>query len=273
MSDVRIELPASLTQLPTDELWRYARDLGLLLEPGTGRSELLGAIRTRQELLGTLDREAMLDVVVWGRIPVRRSATKEQLARDIATLAPQRFSGLSDRGLRALALLRDAEVRDGDDRAAIEQRLRRRSGIWARLRRRRRAMMGSLLARVVDGAARDDAYRFLPEDEGSSLKETIEDVGVVGGIARKLRGAADSYVHEKLDEIERRIDRKLDEIDERLGAWRDREIRNRLRLVKITLITTIIVAAISLGYDYIKTRSRTVEADEASSAEVDEPPP
>ena len=75
------------------------------------------------------------------------------------------------------------------------------------------------------------------------------------GIAQKLRGAADQYVHEKLDEIERRIDCKLDEIDGRLNEWRDREVRNRLRIIKITLITAILVAIISLGYDYLKSRS------------------
>jgi hypothetical protein len=58
----------------------------------------------------------------------------------------------------------------------------------------------------------------MPEDKNAvSLREQIADEGVVGGIARRIRGAADDYVHEKLDEIEQRIDRKLDEIDRRMG--------------------------------------------------------
>jgi tetrahydromethanopterin S-methyltransferase subunit G len=75
---------------------------------------------------------------------------------------------------------------------------------------------------------------------------------VVGGIARTIRGVADGYVHEKLDEIEARIDRKLDEIDRRLGEWRDREIVNRLKIIKITLIASVFVFLLSLGYNYLK---------------------
>ena len=41
-------------------------------------------------------------------------------------------------------------------------------------------------------------------------------------------------------------------IDARLGEWRDREIRNRLRIVKITLLASIVVALLSLGYNYVK---------------------
>ena len=36
--------------------------------------------------------------------------------------------------------------------------------------------------------------------------------------------------------------------------WRDREVKNRLRIVRITLITAIVVALISLGYDYLRAR-------------------
>ena len=94
-------------------------------------------------------------------------------------------------------------------------------------------------------------YQFLPEDD-RSLKRRIEEEGLVGGITRKIKGVADDYVREKLDEIELRIDRKLDEIDARLGEWRDREIRNRLRIVKITLLASIVVAVLSLGYNQVK---------------------
>ena len=92
---------------------------------------------------------------------------------------------------------------------------------------------------------------------------------MVGGIAKRIRGAADQYVEEKLDEIERRIDSKLDEIDRRLAEWRDREIKNRLKLVKITLVTAIIVAIVSLGYDYVKsTGSVRVTSQESTSADL-----
>ena len=124
------------------------------------------------------------------------------------------------------------------------------------IKRKRRRLMGSLINKLVStpgsGPDGDKAeYQFLPEDD-RSLKRRIEEEGLVGGITRKIKGVADDYVREKLDEIETRIDRKLDEIDARLGEWRDREIRNRLRIIKITLLASIVVAVLSLGYDYVK---------------------
>ena len=256
MGDASIKSSPSLADLPVDELAAYGGELGLAVDFHTPRGEVLRLIRERHELLLELDREAMLDVVVWARMPVRQSAGKELLAKHIAGITKLRFDGLSERGLKTLARLRGAAFSAGDDRSSIERKLRRQAGFWTRVQQKRRSVVGGFLSRVVEGTKREGEYRFLPEsEEGQSLKDTIEDVGVVGGIAQKLRGAADHYVHEKLDEIEKRIDRKLDEIDGRLSEWRDREISNRLRIVKITLIATILVAIISLGYDYLKSQS------------------
>ena len=66
-----------------------------------------------------------------------------------------------------------------------------------------------------------------------------------------MRRGADSYVNVKLDEIEARIDRKLDEIDRRLGEWRDKEVANRVRIIKITLWASVIVSVVSLIYAYV----------------------
>ena len=52
--------------------------------------------------------------------------------------------------------------------------------------------------------------------------------------------------------MEARIDRKLDEIDRRLAEWRDKEIANRIRILKITLWASVIVAIVSLLYSYIQ---------------------
>ncbi len=65
----------------------------------------------------------------------------------------------------------------------------------------------------------------------------------------------------KLDEIELRIDQKLNEIDQRLAEWRDREVANRLRILKITLGFTVVVAVLSLLYNYAK---REVDSRHAS---------
>ena len=82
-------------------------------------------------------------------------------------------------------------------------------------------------------------------------------------VAEQLRGAADSYlaakldeiearVDEKLDHVEQRIDRKIVELHEQLAEMRDRELRHRLRLLKITLIFTVLVAIISLVYKWVE---------------------
>ena len=260
----------SLSDVPDDELVAYAAALGLTADTQTPRGELLRVIRDRQELLLDIDHDALLDIVMWARVPVRKSASKEELARQIAAITKLRFDGLSDKGLRAMARLDGIDVQQADARKSIEKRLRGRRGLAARLRQRRRALVGSMLARFVERHDGASDYRFLPEDDANTgLKERIEDAGVVAGIAQKIRGAADSYVEQKLDDIERRIDRKLDEIDGRLGEWRDREVANRLRLVKITLITAIVVAVISLGYHYVKSRALSTEQPNARSVPVD----
>ena len=258
MSADRDSSSVSLSELPRDELLSYGRGLGLTFEDTTTEGELLRRIRERQELLVELDRDAMLDVVVWARRPVRQSASKEELAGHIAQISRGDFAGLSHRGLLALVRLRGLEASPEMGRETLETALKKSEGLWRKIRRKRRSLVGSWLAKVVHEISneRTDEYRFLPEETGDSLKTHIEEEGMVGGIARKLRGVADDYVHEKLDEIEARIDRKLDEIDKRLGEWRDREISNRLKILKITLIVSIIVALLGLGYDCLRSNVR-----------------
>ena len=84
------------------------------------------------------------------------------------------------------------------------------------------------------------------------MQEEIEEVGLLGGLTNRVKRTADSYLNQKLDEIESRIDRKLDEIDRRLGEWRDKEIANRIRILKITLWASVIVGIVSLLYAYLK---------------------
>jgi hypothetical protein len=244
----------SLADLPPDQLVEYGRELGLALADDTPPGEALRQIRQRQSLLVELDREALLDIVVWARRPVRRSASKETLAKEIARCEQTDFSRLSDRGLRAMARLQNLPGAEGDSRDDIIRGLRRRLGVWERLRRRRRRWVGHLVMRLVEGSEDEKPadFQFLPEDGPSTLQNDIETQGVVGGIARKLRGVADDYVREKLDEIEVRIDHKLDEIDARLAEWRDREVANRLRILRLTLIFSIVVALLCLVYDYAR---------------------
>jgi len=245
----------AVSELPVDELLAYGRELGLQLDAKMGQGELLRRVRERQELLLELDREALLDVVVWARRPVRASASKEELAKQIAAITKMKFEGLSDRGLAALAKLRGVPARSSEPRELIEARLKDAEPFWQRVRRKRRQAVGGLLDKMIAGHQEQtgEDYRFLPEEaNGTSLKERIAEDGIVGGIAHKLRGVADDYVRQKLDEIEARIDSKLDEIDRRMGEWRDKEIANRLRIIKITLVASVLVALLSLGYNLVK---------------------
>lgn len=244
----------AISDLPLDELVLYGLELGLELDRGTPQGEMLRLVRERQELLVELDRDALLDIVVWARRPVRASASKEQLAKEIATIKRMKMEGLSHRGVLALARLRGVAAREDQSIDEIERLMRAHESLWDKLQRRRRKVVASVISRMVDGS-KEGEYKFLPEDKTiapSSLKEQIVEEGVVGGIARRLRGVADDYVREKLDEIEQRIDRKLDEIDRRLGEWRDREIANRLKIIKYTLVASVLVALLSLVYDRIR---------------------
>ncbi|MEL7237798.1 MAG: hypothetical protein AAGK78_02970, partial [Planctomycetota bacterium] len=85
----------------------------------------------------------------------------------------------------------------------------------------------------------------------ANLRRNIEERGLFGGLADRVRTSADTYVNEKLDDIERRIDSKLDEIDQRLAEWRDKELANRLRILKITLWVSVAVSVVSLIYAYV----------------------
>ena len=246
----------AISDLPFDELITYGRELGLRLDRKMGHGEALRLVRERQELLVSLDREAMLDIVVWARRPVRKSASKEQLAKEIASITKMDFRGLGDKGLVTFAQLRGVAASESESRDFVEARIKDHEPLWDKVQRKRRRWMGSLISQMVNGHDEEEEYKFLPEEgRHPTLKDQIADEGVVGGIARRIRGVADDYVKEKLDEIEIRIDRKLDEIDARLSEWRDREIANRLKIIKITLVASVIVALLSYGYSWVKSKS------------------
>lgn len=184
---------------------------------------------------------------------------KERLARAVAKVTTMRFAGLSAEGLKVLAMCRGIPVRGDEPVPVLVEYLKAREGIMARLGRKRRSLMGVLAEKLVGGpgrgeAGREDAARSgAPAAESRRLKHEIEDQGLLGGITSRLRRSADGYVQEKLDEIEARIDRKLNEIDSRLSEWRDKEIANRIRIIKITLWVSVVISALSLLYLYVKT--------------------
>ncbi len=263
-------MPArQLQDLPKDELEHLAEELGLDPTRFKSRQHLVAGIHERRQMIASMDREAMLDVVKWARRPVPVNVSKEYLAQEIVRIKSMRFSGLSQRGLIALAMLRGVRVNPQDDVPTLIKRLKKQEGFLARLNRKKRAMIGSLVSGMIGDTEEAGDYQFLPPQPGpagnatgpsapaqprrsGTIKEEIEDAGLFGGIAGRIKKSADSYLNQKLDEIEARIDRKLDEIDRRLAEWRDKEIANRIRILKITLWASVIVSLISLLYFYIR---------------------
>ncbi len=261
---VRGEAPSQqLFELPRDELMHLAEELGLDATRYASQQRLVTAVHERRQLIAQLDRQAMLDVVRWGRRPVTINASKEQIAREIARIRLMKFDGLSQRGLVALARLRGIDVPEDDSVPHIVRRLKRQEGIFSRLNRHRRAMLGGMVASIVGENPSAADYKYLPEPDEpaagfappppkpTSLQEEIAEAGLFGGISNRLKKSADVYLNQKLDEIEQRIDRKLDEIDRRLAEWRDKEIANRIRILKITLWASVIVGIVSLIYAYV----------------------
>jgi hypothetical protein len=253
-----------LSELPKDELERLAEDFGLDPRDFRTRQHLVTALHERRQAIAAMDREAMLDVMKWGRRSIALNATKEQIAQQIVQIRTMKFVGLSHRGLVVLAILRGLPASMEVPVPLLIRRLKKQEGLFAKLNRKRRAMIGSIVSNMIGDDAPDEGRYAAPQQPGApaaplvappppgTIKDEIEESGLFGGIAGRIKKSADSYVNQKLDEIESRIDRKLDEIDRRLGEWRDKEIANRIRILKITLWASVIVGAFSLIYSYIK---------------------
>jgi hypothetical protein len=179
-----------------------------------------------------------------------------------------KFAGLSHRGLVVLARMRGLAGTMEDAVPLLIKRLKKQEGFFSKINRKRRAMLGQIVSNMIgDGSTAND-YQYLPSQQGpaattttttapppptaGTIKDEIEESGLIGGIAGRIKKSADSYVNQKLDEIESRIDRKLDEIDRRLAEWRDKEIANRIRILKITLWASVVVGIVSLIYSYVQ---------------------
>ncbi len=256
--------PRQLADLPADELAALAEDFGL--DAGSFKTPqlLVAALHERRQLIAAMDRDAMMDVIRWGRRPVTVNAGKEQIAQEIARIKSMKFAGLSHRGLIALAQLRSVNIKDGDPIPVLIRKLKQKESLFAKLARTRRAALGSMVSKIIGETETPKDYTYLPPTQNQSdstappprppgsIKEEIEESGLVGGLTNAIKKSADSYLNQKLDEIESRIDRKLDEIDRRLAEWRDKEIANRIRILKITLWASVIVGVVSLIYAYVK---------------------
>ena len=70
-----------LQEMPRDELRALAEEYGLDATRYPTPQQLVVAIHERRQMIASLDRDAMLDVIRWGRRPVPLNASKEQLAQ------------------------------------------------------------------------------------------------------------------------------------------------------------------------------------------------
>lgn len=253
----RRDLPAPIsppvTQDPypsasDDQLRNEALSLGADLSSTSTRAETLDALARQKRLIASFDENVLVELATWAHLPLPPAAQslttrKENLARTVLTLRTMRFAGLSIDALRTLALLRGIPLRGDEPVQAIVAALAESESLSHKLQRKSRSFLGKM------------AEKFLAPNAPPGtkpLRHHIEDHGLLTGLSASLKSSADAYVSEKLDEIEARIDRKLDEIDRRLADWRDREIANRIRILKITLWASLAISALSLLYVYLK---------------------
>ena len=192
-----------------------------------------------------------MDIMSWAKLPVPSQPDKLVVAQTIIANTRRHYQGLSHRALQALALLRNLRVSPEDSAKKIIRRLRRSEGLWGRVLRKRNQWLGSMLSEMIDAEREAEVPPGSDEPSKATLQDHIEEKGLIGGLGSGLRGVADGYVREKMEEIEARIDYKLDEIDRRLAEWRNRELTNRLRLIKITLLVSVAIALLSLFYTYL----------------------
>jgi len=248
----RLPLTAEqLGRLDDAALADVADALGLEIPAQIPRDTVIERIARRQVLIGRFD-EAVLDrLLEWGGRPAVEPIGKYRMAGEVSRITKMSFSDLSDPALYVLASLRGVGVAADASRDELIRALKGAEGLMDKLRRKRRRFVARLVGKLI-GETPESPPEGQAANNGLSVAEQIEQRGLVGGLAGKLRGAADDYVALKLDEIEQRIDLKLDEIDRRLAEWRDREIANRLRIIKITLVASVIVALISVIYAWCK---------------------
>src|SRR5439155_25878962 len=90
---VRSCAPArQLSELPKDELEHLAEEFGLDPRDFKTRQHLVTALHERRQTIASFDRDAMLDVIKWGRRPVTFNASKEQIAQEIIRVRSMKFA-------------------------------------------------------------------------------------------------------------------------------------------------------------------------------------
>ena len=233
------------------DLTRQAKRLGLTVADNCSDKELAKRLANRQEQIEGLDWGALMDIVSWAKHSVPTKPDKLSVAQIILAHKRAHYQGLSHRGLIAMTVLRNVRFKKTDSAKKLIARLKRSEGIRGFVLRRRDKWLGAMLSDLLDAEPDIQGQRSAQPPQQTTLREHIEEKGLIEGLGTGIRGAADSYLKDKMDEIEARIDYKLDEIDQRLAEWRNRELANRLRIIKITLIFSVVIALLSLLYTFI----------------------
>ena len=233
-------------------LIRQAKRLGLAVGERWSDEKLSESLAQRKKQVEALDWGSLMDIVSWGKHSVPTRPDKLSVAQIILAHKRGHYQRLSHQGLMTLAVLRNIRFKENDSAKKLISRLHRNEGLRGYVLRKRDKWLGSMLSDILDA---DPQIQETSQNGESSqrlaLKEHIEEKGLIEGLGSGLRGAADGYIREKMEEIEARIDYKLDEIDKRLAEWRNRELTNRLRMIKITLLFSVAIALLSLLYTFV----------------------
>jgi len=156
----------------------------------------------------------------------------------------------------------DSAPPDAGDKPKTGKRRGGVLGLFEQIKAAGREVAAAARGKSFDQPAAPDEAEGTPDSSDEASEKNDWKVKMMHAAAERLRGAADSYIAAKLDEIEARVDAKLDHVETRIDAkivelhrqlrrMRDRELRHRLRLLKITLIFTVVVAVLSLVYKWL----------------------
>ena len=242
-----------LDNLSDRQLKRLAARLGVRKCDLMTRAQLIAHIQNRRRILDGTSPEELAGILEALGVPVETSWDKDRLAAFFYKQLCADTQRLSEAQLRRAAQLHEVDFDDETPHNELARRLASAAG-------RRVGFMG----RVTRRAAHSLLDKFISADE---LLEDVETEQKPAGhdpdevLGRKLKVgfkkaigyAADDYIGQKLDEIERRIDVKLEDIDRKMDAWRTKEVRHRLRILRITIIAGCLVAVLSLIYSIVKT--------------------
>jgi len=247
------EPPERPRELPTGrvELETVAEGYAVTVDPEDSAETLAEKVRAVRRAIDEVPRHRLVSLLEWAGLPYdAAAASKDRMARKILRAKFRDFAGLEVEDMRALARLRGVEYADVDDAKALARKLDPRglvSRLWNKVTGR---VVGMLLASVPDEEM-DEGPEGAGE-ESLAMKRHIRQKGLMEGVKTYVRSSLDSYLLEKMDEIEERVDTKLEEIDRKMDLWREKEVRYRLRLIKITLVAAVLVALVSLVYESVK---------------------